>query len=86
MTERHLHLVPPLGDDAPPPGRLVRNAARCQRCAAELESVDPDEPVTCACGDLTVWGGLDEAGRSFNARPGSGWSELAEYEEPTDCT
>jgi len=40
------------------PERIIRNSARCMLCGDEIESVDPDEPISCRCRNLYVSGGL----------------------------
>lgn len=47
---------------------------------------DSAEPATCGCGDLSISGGTAELVRWFNASPGSGWTELSEFDVADDGT
>lgn len=52
-----------------------RNAARCDRCGDEIESVHRHDFKWCSCGALAVDGGLAYTRRLFT--PGIPWTELS---------
>lgn len=67
-------------DSSGPPSerKLVRNAARCVHCDNVIESTHRHDFVTCACGRVSVDGGLDYIKRSFQVF--SDFEDLAEWE------
>ena len=38
----------------------MRNRAKCKLCKSELESLTRYDVVSCACGEIDIWGGADE--------------------------
>ena len=38
----------------------MRNRAKCKLCKSELESVAFSDVVSCECGEISIWGGLQE--------------------------
>lgn len=38
----------------------MRNRAKCRLCKSEIESVTLSDVVSCACEEITIWGGLQE--------------------------
>lgn len=38
----------------------MRNRAKCRLCKSELESLTRYDVVSCACGEIDIWGGVDE--------------------------
>ena len=45
--------------------RLVRNRAKCAQCLDVIESLHVHDWRQCACGTISVDGGLTYASRSF---------------------
>ena len=55
---------------------ILHNSAGCALCGDVLVSMEPDDVVTCICGNLTIGGGLDLLNRASNT-PG----DFVEYSE-----
>ena len=60
--------------------RILRNAARCDRCGDVIESRHRHDFRACSCGALGVDGGLAYTRRSFSEHVP--WTELTEYANP----
>lgn len=58
---------------------ILRNAAKCEECGTVVESREPDERVTCECGKVTVYGGLEVIGREVSGL-GTRVTDLTEVE------
>lgn len=57
--------------------KLKRNRAICLICGDVIESKFVHDFATCSCGNLSVDGGLEYAGRTFLS---SKWRDMCEYE------
>lgn len=59
--------------------KIIRNAAKCNRCGDIIESKYTHDFVTCSCGALSVDGGKDYIRRCFHEE--IGYTDLSEYAE-----
>lgn len=58
--------------------RIIRNAARCDRCGDVIESIHRHDFKTCSCGNVSVDGGHDYLRRCCTS-PGE-YTDLSETE------
>lgn len=61
----------------PPPPRILRNVARCNKCGGVIESRHRHDFVSCGCGATSVDGGKDYLKRCFGP---DGYTEMSEHE------
>ncbi len=81
MIETRPLILPEEKEQPPIPKaeRIIRNAAKCNRCGDIIESKYTHDFVTCSCGALSVDGGKNYVRRCFHAE--IGYTDLSEYAE-----
>lgn len=62
--------------------KILKNAARCNRCGEIIESKTVHDFVECGCGSLSVDGGREYIRRVFaQGITSNDYEDLSEYEE-----